>query len=130
MIRIPLFSATTFAANSSQVKTFSYPGGAADPHDAIRSLMLFGNVNVGTGAERVQVQVFTGDDGSSFQKLRIRSWSGATTGTLRTSCSITTDMTGVIAIAQDTLARYLRVRVKNSGANAATVTLIGYGTAD
>ena len=37
--------------------------------------------------------------------------------------------TGPICRAQDTLAQYMRVRVKNSGANPATVTIIGYGTA-
>ena len=127
MVRLVAFSGTTFAANTSQVKSWQWLGDRTNPKDNLDSVLFWGNVNVGTGVERMQFKVYNSHDGTSWQKVRIRSWSGTTTGVVRNSCSVTADVTGPVCVAQDTLAEYVRIFVKNSGANPATLTRMGYG---
>ncbi len=94
---------------------------------AYRHVDVYYSVDVGTGSEAVVLYVDVSEDGSTWrQAVPVRDLTTAS-GNYVTSKTLTADGSGVLRL--DMNAYQFRVRAANGGNNAATVTLIAFGSA-
>jgi len=124
MVKLVLHSATAINPNSQATGTpFRYDSGV-DLANAMGALQIVTNCNVGTGTESIRFYAEGSDDGTTWYPQPIMYASGV--GEWIRYRNVTADFTGTVGYVVPQ-AEYTRVRVKNSGANAATVTVRAWG---
>jgi len=113
-------------ASAQSVAASATLTGGAVTFPAYRHVDVYYSIDVGTGSESVTLYVDISEDGSTWrQGVPVRDLTTAS-GNYVTSKTLTADGSGVLRL--DINAYQFRVRAVNGGDNAATVTLIAFGS--